>query len=61
MDFFTVKTLTFRTLYIFVIIEHGRRKLRHWAVTTSLFRSIFSACSRWVAATQLRKRSAGQP
>ena len=35
MDFFTVKTLTFRTLYVFVIMEHGRRKVRRWAVTTN--------------------------
>jgi transposase InsO family protein len=33
MDFFTVTTLTFQTVYVFVILEHGRRKVRHWAVT----------------------------
>jgi transposase InsO family protein len=33
MDFFTVTTLTFHTLYVFVILEHGRRKVRHWATT----------------------------
>lgn len=32
-DFFTVPTLSFRTLYVFFIIEHGRRKLVHVNVT----------------------------
>ena len=35
MDFFTVKTIAFTTLYVFVVIEHGRRKVRHWAITTN--------------------------
>ena len=29
----TVQTLTFRTLYVFVVIDHGRRRIRHWNVT----------------------------
>ena len=33
MDFFTVTTLNFRTLYVFLVLEHGRRKVRHFAVT----------------------------
>lgn len=33
MDFFTVPTLTFRVLYCFFIIEHGRRKIVHFNVT----------------------------
>ena len=32
-DFFTVPTLSFRTLYVFFFIEHGRRKLVHLNVT----------------------------
>ncbi len=32
-DLFTVQTLTFRTLYVFVVITHGRRRIRHWNVT----------------------------
>ncbi len=32
-DLFTVQTLTFRTLYVFVVIDHGRRRIRHWNVT----------------------------
>ena len=35
MDFFTVPTVSFRTLYVFVIIEHSSRKFVHWAVTDS--------------------------
>jgi transposase InsO family protein len=32
-DFFTVPTLTFRTLYCFFVIEHQRRKILHCNVT----------------------------
>jgi putative transposase len=32
-DFFTVPTLSFRTLYVFFFIEHGWRKLMHVNVT----------------------------
>jgi hypothetical protein len=28
-DFFTVPTLTFKVLYCFLVIEHGRRKILH--------------------------------
>ena len=28
-----MQTLTFRTLYVFVVIDHGRRRIRHWNVT----------------------------
>jgi len=33
MDFFTVPTATFRALYCFFVIEHGRRKVLHFNVT----------------------------
>jgi len=33
MDFFTVPALTFRVLYCFFVIEHGRRKIVHFNVT----------------------------
>ena len=33
MDFFTVPTITFRVLYCFFVIEHGRRKMLHFNVT----------------------------
>jgi putative transposase len=33
MDFFTVPTLTFRVLYCFLVIKHGRRKILHFNVT----------------------------
>ena len=32
-DFFTVQTLAFRTLYVFVVISHERRRIEHWHVT----------------------------
>ena len=32
-DFFTVQTLTFRTLYVFVLLGHQRRLIVHWNVT----------------------------
>ena len=32
-DFFTVQTLTFRTLYVFVLLGHERRRIEHWNVT----------------------------
>lgn len=33
-DFFTVPTLTFRVLYCFFVIEHHRRRILHFNVTT---------------------------
>lgn len=33
MDFFTVPTITFRVLYCFFIIGHGRRRILHFNVT----------------------------
>jgi putative transposase len=33
MDFFSVATLTFRVLYCFFVIEHGRRRMLHFNVT----------------------------
>jgi hypothetical protein len=33
MDFFTVATLRLQTLYIFVILNHSRRQVVHFAVT----------------------------
>ena len=32
-DFFTFPSLTFRTLYCFFVIEHGRRRILHFNVT----------------------------
>jgi len=34
MDFFTVPTVTFRMLYVWFVIEHGRRKVVHFNVTS---------------------------
>ena len=33
-DFFTVPTVTFKLLYCFFVIEHGRRKILHYNVTS---------------------------
>jgi putative transposase len=33
MDFFTVPTVTFRMLYCFFVISHGRRKILHFIAT----------------------------
>ncbi len=33
MDFFTVPTIYFKMLYVFVIISHERREIKHFAVT----------------------------
>ena len=34
IDFFTVPTITFRLLYCFFVIDHGRRRILHFNVTT---------------------------
>jgi putative transposase len=47
MDFFTVPTITFRVLYCFFVIEHGRRKILHFNVTEH-------PTSSWIT-QQLRK------
>ena len=33
MDFFTVTTLNFKILYVFIILDHGRRKIIHFMTT----------------------------
>jgi len=33
LDFFTVPTATFRVLFVFVVLNHGRRRLAHFNVT----------------------------
>ena len=47
MDFFTVPTITFRVLYCFFVMEHGRRKILHFNVTEH-------PTSSWIA-QQLRE------
>lgn len=46
MDFFTVSTLTFRILYVLVIIHHETREITHIAVT--------SAPNQWWLTQQFR-------
>ena len=40
MDFFVVPTVTFRVLYVLLIISHDRRRILHFNVTTS-------PCAQW--------------
>ena len=42
MDFFTVPTLYFKVLYVFILISHDRRKIEHFEITTN-------PSSAWVA------------
>jgi len=35
MDFCVVRTIGFKALYVFVILEHGSRRIRHWNITES--------------------------
>jgi transposase InsO family protein len=35
MDFFTVTTVQFATLYVFIVLDHGRRRVIHFATTYS--------------------------
>ena len=35
MDFCVVRTAGFKAFYVFVIIEHGSRRIRHWNITES--------------------------
>jgi hypothetical protein len=36
IDFFTVTTVGFGRLYVFVVLEHGRRRVIHWATGQDL-------------------------
>jgi transposase InsO family protein len=42
IDFFTVPTVTFRVLYVFLVLRHDRRRVVHFNVTTS-------PMARWAA------------
>ena len=35
IDFFTVPTVTFRILYCFIVLHHGRRQIVHFNITTN--------------------------
>ena len=37
IDFFTVTTINFYTLYVFLVFDHGRRKVIHFAITRNPF------------------------
>jgi hypothetical protein len=34
VDFFTVATISFRVLYVFLVLDHDRRRIVHFNVTT---------------------------
>ncbi len=34
-DFFTVPTVTFRVLYVFIVMRHDRRQIVHFKITTN--------------------------
>ena len=34
-DFFTIPTVTFRVLYVFIVLRHDRRQVVHFSVTTN--------------------------
>jgi len=42
IDFFTVPTITFRVLYVFLVLRHDRRRVVHFNVTTN-------PTARWAA------------
>ena len=42
IDFFVVPTVTFRVLYVFLVMSHDRRRILHFNVTTS-------PSARWTA------------
>ena len=47
VDFFTVPTIRFQVLYVFVVLAHERRRIRHFGVTAC-------ATAEWTA-QQLRE------
>ena len=50
MDFFTVPTVTFRVLYVFMVLRHDRRRIVHFNVTTN-------PTARWTAQQIVERRS----
>jgi hypothetical protein len=48
MDFFTVPTATFRVLYCFFVISHGRRRVLHFNVTEHPTSPLSSPSLSWV-------------
>jgi len=52
VDFFTVPTIRFQILYVFLVLAHDRRRIFHFGVTThptaecSMFRGSTRCCAR---------------
>jgi putative transposase len=57
MDFFVVPTVTFRVLYVSFVIEHSRRRILHFHVTTIPMRRGSCSCARRSRLTPLRVTS----
>ena len=53
VDFFTVPTISFRVLYVFLVLAHDRRRIVHFNVTTH-------PTAEWTA-RQLREGSSLRP
>jgi hypothetical protein len=47
-DFFTIPTVTFRVLYVFIVLRHDRRQVVHFNVTTNPY-IIPGHIYRWIA------------
>ena len=53
VDFFTVPTVRFQILYVFLVLAHDRRRILHFGVTAH-------PTAEWTA-QQLREASRGRP
>ena len=53
VDFFTVPTIKFQILYVFLVLAHERRRIVHFAVTAH-------PTAEWTA-QQMREASRGTP
>jgi len=53
MDFVVVPTVRFQLLYVWLAIDHGRRRILHWNVTSN-------PTARWVI-HQLRESLPDEP
>ena len=54
-DFFTVPTVTFRILYVFIVLRHDRRQIVHFDVTTKHNTLVAGKLGRTIAEMQERR------
>jgi hypothetical protein len=57
MDFFTVPTITFSSLYCFFVISHDRRRILHFNITKHPTSSWISSCEKHFHLDPLRGSS----